>query len=494
MYLKSGLVVALLLLAGRVAGFFREWLIAAKAGASEATDVVIILLTFPDLMVGLLLGGGLASTLVPAFKHMDPGAGSALLLQVSRLVGFAFLLIAGILALWPLFVLDILAPGLPSGLLEVHAGHFRLLTLALPLAALSGVTVAFLNAKGRFAAGASGTLIFNLTVIAGLLIADVGQMIVAVTLGVLGGVLLRLASQVHGLRCDWHRPSSQTWLVDTVLVRQFLGNFSFLTLLVLLPPLARAVASLGELGSLSLFNFAYKLIELPMGVVVGSISTVLLSRLAGDFAQNGMASAQASLVTGMRVTMLICLGIAIPGVAFSDVLVQIVFFRASFSPDQLNQLSCLTAIGFVFFPFQGMLSIYGSAFAARGYTRPLVWSALAMLFLIAISAPLAQAAFGLVGVMAAYGGVYLFGVILLSGQIDSVFGIGTLTTSLKNAYKHIFIPGILAGVVALIGEIMSAGLLARTLWAMASFGVYVISAMMLDRELRNHLRHLAEGK
>ena len=170
--LRAGLLVAVLILAGRLTGFAREWLIAVKAGASEATDIAIVLLTFPDLMVSLLLGGGLAAALVPAFKRLGRGCENALFLQVARLVGIVFALVAAMLAILAPQVLGLLAPGLSPGLTDSHANHFRLITVALPLAALSGVTVALLNANGRFAVGASGTLIFNLTVIACLLLAN----------------------------------------------------------------------------------------------------------------------------------------------------------------------------------------------------------------------------------------------------------------------------------------------------------------------------------
>lgn len=485
--LRAGLIVAALIMVGRLSGFAREWLLAVKAGASETTDVAIILLTFPDLMVGLLLGGGLAATLIPAFKRLGPGGDSALFLQALRWVGIPFTLLAASLALLAPWVLAVLAPGLPNSVLDPHVNHFRLVTVALPLAALSGVTVALLNANGRFALGASGTLVFNLMVIACLLLAEIDQTVAAVAVGAAAGSLLRLIMQAGGLQRDWRRPTIQGRLVDTALVRQFIASASFLTLLVLLPPLARAIASFGETGSLSLFNYAHKLVELPMGVIIGSIGTVLLPRLAGDFVGSGQAAAQTSLVAGMRATLLISLGIAIPAAVFADVLVQLAFFKAAFDAEQLRTLSTLTAVGFLFLPFQGLLNIYGTAFAASGNTRPLAWAALSMLGLIAIAAPAAQALFGLTGVMLAYGGVYLFGTVLLSWQIASVFGPSTLATVMGNAHRTLLIPGFFAAIVALIGDNIAVGMPARGLWALASFAGFLACVAVLDTSLRRWL-------
>lgn len=492
--LKSGLVVALLIFAGRLTGFGREWLIAMKAGASEATDIAIVLLTFPDLMVGLLLGGGLAATLVPAFKRLGEGQANALMLQAGRLVGFLFALLALGLAILAPWVLGFLAPGLPEPAVGEQASAFRFITLALPMAALSGIAVARLQSRGRFALGASGTLIFNGAVIVCLLAASRDALINAVVIGALAGSLLRLALQVSGLVRGWCLPKSCESLLNRRLLRQFLASFSFLSLLVLLPPLARATASLGDAGALSLFNYAYKLVELPMGVAIGAIVTVLLPRLAGDFAQSGLASAQASLAAGMRATLWITLGIAVPAIFFADALVQLAFFKAAFSAEQTTLLAGLVATGFFFLPFQGLLNIYGSAFAAIGQTRPLVYCATGMLAMILVAAPLGHQALGLKGVMLGYGSVYLVGATGLSWRLRDAFGPGVWSSALANAVRGLLIPTIVAVATAMIGDNIGEGVAERILWACAAFLMYLASALLLDAGLRKHLAGLRKWK
>ncbi len=490
--LRSTLIIAGLVLIGRVTGFGREWLIALRGGASETTDIAIVLLTFPDLMVSLLLSGGLAATLVPAFKRLPPGGDTALLLQTARLVGGLFLLLALVLAALAPLVLAFLAPGLPRDVLLPHANAFRVMTLALPLAALSGVVVALLNANGRFAIGASGTLVFNLAVIVCLLFADTGTTVPAIAAGVTGGALLRLSMQTAGLRRDWRPPSTRGNLIDRDLIRQFLGSFSFITILVALPPLARAISSFADAGALSLFNYAYKLVELPMGVVIGSISTVLLPRLAADLAESGHAGAQANLAAGIRATVGISVGIAIPAAFFSDTLVQLAFFKASFTPEQIDALSTLAAVGFASLPFQGLLTIYGSAFAAGGHTRPLVATAFMMLVSIAVIAPLARNWLGLPGVMAAYAGVYLMGAAYLSWQACRRFGADTLSIALYAAPKTLMLPALAATAVAALGHGSSEGLAARAIWACAAFAAFAAGTWLLDDRLRS--RFARSGK
>lgn len=490
---RSGIVVACLLMAGRLTGFVREWFI-ARAGASEATDMAVVLLTFPDLMVGLLLGGGLSAALVPAFKQMKPGEDTALLLACMRLVGGFFLLVAIVVAIFAPTILGVLAPGLPA---HVHAENttlFRLITVALPLAALSGVVVASLNASGSFAIGASGTLVFNLTVIACLLSINSYGLPTAITIGALLGALLRLAIQSRGLRLHWpaHGINGRK-SIDRALIRRFFASFGFMTVLVALPPLARAIASLDDAGALSLFNYAHKLVELPMGVVIGAITTVLLPRLAADFSLRGQATtAQANLAAGIRAVLSISIGIAIPAAVFADTLVQLAFFKAAFSAEQVRTLSTLAAVGFVSLPFQGLLSIYGSAFAASGHTRPLVSTGLTMLIAIAVLAPATRMALGLTGVMLAYAGVYALGTILLSRQIRKHFGSDTFGVALQNAPKTIILPALVGLGMAMFGNHASDGLISRALWATASFTVFAAGAVLCDANLRAALAKSAK--
>ena len=79
-FLHASIVVAAFMLLARMTGFLREIAIAQIGGASQQSDVVIVFLTFPDMMISLLLGGGLMAALVPNFRSLAPAAAFALFL------------------------------------------------------------------------------------------------------------------------------------------------------------------------------------------------------------------------------------------------------------------------------------------------------------------------------------------------------------------------------------------------------------------------------
>jgi len=404
---RSGSVVAALLLLGRLTGFGREWLLSARAGASGSSDLAIVLLTLPDLLVNLLLGGGLGATLVPVLQQLPPAQRQRLAAQVALPVGGAFALLAGLLALGAPGLLELLAPGVPLAQRAAAQLPLGLALLAVPLTALAGVSTALLNASGRFGLGACGTALFNLLVIAAL--ASRLPLVWAVAAGVLAGALLRLLVQLVGASSGppsagiWQGP----WLVDLPLLRRFGGNFGFVTGLVLLPPIARAWASTADPGALSLFNYASKLVELPLGVLMGALSTVLLPHLAAN-------PNAATIGKALRLSALAAVAISLPALLWATPLARLVYFKADFSALQLQQLGHATTWAFVFLLPQVLVTLYGTVFAALGRTRPLVLTAVVMVAALLAAAPLAARLGGLSGVMAAYGLVYALGAVLLS--------------------------------------------------------------------------------
>ena len=402
---RSGTSVAALLLLGRLTGFGREWLLSAEAGASGSSDLAIVLLTLPDLLVNLLLGGGLGATLIPALQGLVPSDRRRLATQVAVLVLVVFALLAAGLAVAAPQLLALLAPGVAPVQRQAAQAPLALALLAVPLTALAGVGSALLNAEGRFALGASGTVLFNLLVIAAL--ASRLPLIWAVAFGVLAGSLLRLLVQVVGGRGPWPPRWRRPWMLDRSLLHRFGGNFGFVTTLVLLPPIARAWASSVDPGALSLFSYASKLAELPLGVLMGALSTVLLPHLAAN-------PSPASIRRAVRWSSLSALALSLPAALWATPLARLVYFRADFSAQQLQMLGQATAWAFLFLLPQALVTLYGTVFAALGRTRPLLLAAALMLVALLLAAPLGSRAAGLNGVMVAYGLVNALGALLLS--------------------------------------------------------------------------------
>ncbi|WP_219927722.1 hypothetical protein, partial [Aeromonas sp. HMWF016] len=78
----SGLFVSFALFLGRISGFLRELFIASSFGVSKTSDLIIVLLSIPDVLVNLLVGGALGMILVPEQKKYTQELARIFYLQV----------------------------------------------------------------------------------------------------------------------------------------------------------------------------------------------------------------------------------------------------------------------------------------------------------------------------------------------------------------------------------------------------------------------------
>ena len=172
--LRAGALVSGLTLAGRGLGYVRIAAVAALLGAGGAADAVFIALRLLGLLRTGLAAGGVRPAFVPPFTRRLSGDGRE---EARRLAGDAFLSVLAVLAAAALaaalampWLVRVAAPGL-AGDPDRFALAVTLARMMLPCLVLGGpalVLCAALNGAGRFAAGASMAVLFNLSALVGL--------------------------------------------------------------------------------------------------------------------------------------------------------------------------------------------------------------------------------------------------------------------------------------------------------------------------------------
>ena len=428
------------MLLGRITGFLREIAIAQISGASQQSDIMIVFLTFPDMMISLLLGSGLMAALVPAFRNLPAEVSFALFLRAGLLIGMIFGGLALAIAIFSNAALAIVAPGWTEELVARMTPLFRITLIALPITGISGVVVAFLNSKEQFTFGAIGTLIFNTCLITALLIFVHLSPAVAIVIGILVGAALRLVVQVSATTRFWASPNFSAPYDRTGLLRRFAGSFGFFSILALLPPVARAYASLIEPGALSMFNYAYKLLELPIAIIVTAIVTVLLPRLSGHVRNAELDRAASNLGMALRAVGVLLLGVAIATIFQAETVVRTVFFGAPFTPDQFRMLGEVVALGFVGLPFQGLVLLYGTAFVSYDRTGALMLASSMMVIVVAGAGLIFQSNWGVRGIMIAYVTAQISGALVLTIWLSRITGSQPFAIAFRRPLLSIFLP------------------------------------------------------
>jgi putative peptidoglycan lipid II flippase len=351
-------LVGATLLAGRVSGLFREIQLAASFGVSVSADVAVLLMTLPDLLVNLVLSGGLSAALIPRLSTLPLQSAQALSRQTLLLVSILFGFIACILVFVPNLWFSLLAPGLAASDMPSTAAII-MTAIAIPLAAVTGVTSASLNSQQKFLVAGCGTLIFNLIVITALACgqnASVDPLLI-LGIGIATGSALRLLSQLLTQPREWLWGPITTSALDSIFIRGFLVTAATASLLLLVPVVVRAFASTVSSGAIAALNYATKLVELPAGVLVTSLATVALVKLSAQYASGDRLAAKQTLQNSLKRALTNAVGAGALIAYFAGPLVELALGRGAMDATAIARVVGLTQLLMVGLPFLAISSI-----------------------------------------------------------------------------------------------------------------------------------------
>lgn len=381
----SALVLNIGLILGRISGFGRDAVIASVFGATSEADIVVLMLTIPDLLVNILVGGAMGAALLPAFSANAKNA-KQLLFQTAVFLGVVFTLFSFFLYWQSYYLVDLFAPGFSDIKKEQASEVIAWVVWLIPLTVMSGAVTAYLHFRGKFGIASLGTLIVNTFIIVGLLCVyyGFGTLFWIASFVILGGGV-RLLSQVFSVRLSW-RPLKALSPVrlDKPLLTSYFQALASSSFLLLIPVLARMFSSYSMEGSLAIMNYAIRLVEFPLAIAITVLSVVLFPRLADSFVNNQPLhhrlvryGSQAILVISLLITCsLILLG---------QHYVDIVYNYGEMDEVSLNKVKELALIGLIALPFQGLSVYFTAIFYSRGEHRaPLFINAFGLVVFIFI--------------------------------------------------------------------------------------------------------------
>lgn len=361
-------VLSLALLAGRLTGLLRELGLATVFGVSPQADLAVLLLTLPDLLVNLLISGGISAALVPRFSALQGDEALVLFRQFSAAVLALFGLAGAALVLYPHVFFHLLAPGVDAA--SVGTDSLVAVAVALPLSGVAGVTGAYLNSRQRFMLVGCGTLFFNAGVLAALLFArHHAEPLSWLAFGIAAGAALRWIAQMVMIPARaWHVPAPGR-LVDRALLRAFMFATLAAAMTLLAPVVIRAMASTLGAGSVASFNYAQKLVELPVTILLASIGTVALSRMSALYAEGKAEHALALAVQNTRHALLLGTTVLLFGWFFAGPAVRVVFAASHMNDEAMARIAGLTAFAMLGAPCAGVTGIATALLNAGGRTR-----------------------------------------------------------------------------------------------------------------------------
>lgn len=481
----------MLLLIGRLSGFVREWLIARLGGAGDSTDIAIVLISLPDLMVTLLIGGGFAAVIVPTFQKLPRPEASRMFLQIMTLCGAVFCLVALAVAVMPGVVIHLLSPGLPDAAVRAAIPLFLVATLAIPLTALSGVNQAKLVSREKFWLSQAGTFIFNSAIIAAILIAGQYDFLSAIVAGIVAGALIRVVLQLIGVWRIWTPAAAGRVPVDPALFRSLAVTTLFAASVALMPVIGRAFASSSATGGLSLFSYAFRISELPIALVFAALATVFLPRISTAYRQGARDETSREVALVLRFSLLLGTAMTIPVIFFARDFILLIFSTTPLTGPQLETLEQTLIVSFLFMPYRGIIILALPILSATDNSRQLLPIALAGLLMIFISSWIATGANGVAGAMLGYGLAHLVAAALVLVVLHRKVGATILPAVLAGLGRCYLLPMLAAAALCWAGARWTDGGVAALAVSALAFGVFSGVLVAGDGDARILFRRIA---
>lgn len=286
-------LVAAGILLSRVFGLVRQRATAHFLGSGEVADALAAAFRIPNLLQNLFGEGSLSASYVPVYaKLLAEGRRG----EAGRVAGAILALLAGLVSVVVL-VGVLTAPWLVSLVAAGFEGETRALTVqlvriifpGLGLLVLSAWCLGILNAHGKFFLSYASPVLWNVAIIAALVIAGphqtMPQLAVTVAWASVLGALLQFAIQLPGVR-KVERAIARGDEVSAASVRVIVSNFGPAVatrgVVQLSAYVDTLIASLMGAGALATLNYAQAITLLPVSLFGMSVSASELPAMSAE--------------------------------------------------------------------------------------------------------------------------------------------------------------------------------------------------------------------
>ena len=345
---RSSLVISGAVLTSRVTGLVREIVLARLFGASVAYDAFLLGFRLPNLTRDLFAEGALSSAFVPTFTEYLANKSREEAVRLASLVATAIVWLVGLICLLGVVfapqMVRLFAPGflLVPGKFELAVSLTRIMFPFLLLVALAAQVMGILNACNRFAVPATASTIFNISSLGfGLALGLWAgpwlglSPIEGIAWGVLLGGAFQLLWQLPSMgslgfrlrpAIDWNHPGLRhilrlmgpAILGGAAVQINVLVNTNFASQLV--------DAVRGPNGPVSWLSYAFRFMQLPLGLFGVAIASATLPAISRSFAADNLDEFRRTLARSLGFVILLTapssIGLAVLGQAMVGAIYQ----------------------------------------------------------------------------------------------------------------------------------------------------------------------------
>ena len=348
----------------RLLGLARELIFAGLFGAGRGMDAFLTAFRAPNLLRDLFAEGALSTAFVTVFSQRiaTEGEGSAwkLASKMATLTTIFMSLISLLGVIFAAQCIGFLAPGFPAEKAALTIQLTRIMYPFILLVSLAALVMGMLNATNRFTVPALASSFFNIGSIAGgvafgwWLDPHFGERsLIGLALGTLLGGLLQFGIQLPGLYkagfrfildFNWRDPG-----VRRVLILMLPAVIAASAVQINVMVNSIFASYLGD-GPVSWLSYAFRLMQLPLGVFGVAVATVTLPVVSRASALGDTERFRTTLAKAMRLAVFLTLPSAVGLVVLAQPIIALIYQRGKFlDTDSLHTAEALQyyAIGLV---------------------------------------------------------------------------------------------------------------------------------------------------
>lgn len=398
---RSAGIVSLAVLGSRLLGLVREQVMAAYFGAGFLTDAFNVGFRIPNILRDLFAEGALSIAFVKTFTEYERERGEGEAWRLASLVLNAFAISMSLaVVIGVLFapqIVSVLARGFTPEKTQLAVDLTRIMLFFLPLVALAAVAMGVLNSKSRFGVPASASTLFNVGAI-------VGGLAFAYTLsggawdGADSGAVPGPAAQraITGMACGTLFGGLLQFLLQVPSLRNI--NFKFRLVVSFRDPGVRRVLKLMALavigtasvqlnvfintiyassieGGISWLNFAFRLLQFPIGLFGVALGTATLPTISRFAARGDVESFRRTLASSIGLVFFLTVPSACGLIVLGRPMIRLIYERGQFRAFDTEMVALAVAAYAVGLMGYAALKVLSPAFFALNDARtPLIVS------------------------------------------------------------------------------------------------------------------------
>ena len=374
----------------RVLGLVREIVAANYFGARGPINAFTVAFQIPNLIRALVADAALSSAFVPVFSELLEKGEKARAWRVASTVFWLFLLVGGGVTALFILIAPVLMPALAGAYDDLTVTLSQILFPIVVLLGLFGIVTGILNSYDEFTIPALTPVVWNLAIIAGLVIGvpqadtESGKLYVYAGSIVLGTViqLLLPLPWLRGLdgrlrmALDVRDPAVKQ--VFKLMLPVMLG----LGLINVSAVIGTFVASkwIDPTIAPNAIDKAFRIYMLPQGMFSVAVATVLFPTLARLATRGDLVGVRDTIAVGLRQINFLLLPAAAFSIVLAEPIVRLLYERGAFDPDQTTVVAGALAAFSIGLTFNGMMLMLNRGFFSL--QQPWIPTAVALAILV----------------------------------------------------------------------------------------------------------------